>query len=88
MDKLSSLILVAIAIALVIPTLIILKLFKYLNKVTNGLFPYKLQGWYDKLYYFLFWNGTIRYIIESYLAVSLVNLSAIFTDELSWSRPI
>jgi predicted membrane protein len=57
-----------------------LKILKPLSK--------RLTKYYIKLYYALFWNGILRYILESYLAVTLVNLQKIFDAGLIWSNPV
>jgi len=75
-----SLIIIAIGLALLIPAIILCKLLKPLSVLA--------EKYYDKVYYALFWNGILRYILESYFAVVLVNLQEIFIDGLNWSNPV
>jgi len=57
-DKVGSLLLIACGIVLLLLTLSLFKVFK--NRSTI------IRRWYHKIYYALFWNGIIVYILESY----------------------
>jgi hypothetical protein len=75
-----NLIIIAIGLASLIPALILLKILKPFSST--------IEKYYHKVYYALFWNGTLRYILESYLAVVLVNLEQIFVNGLNWSNHV
>jgi hypothetical protein len=72
----------------VILAMIVLDFFERINKLTKGYFKFNFQGWQNRLYYLIFWNGCIRYLMESYLAVMMVNLNAMLNQGLTWSSPI
>jgi len=57
-EKVGSLLLIACGIVLL---LITLSVFKVLKKISK-----RIRRWYYKIYYALFWNGIIVYILESY----------------------
>jgi hypothetical protein len=80
--------LAAICIAFIIPTLMILAILKRCNFKSKGFCQVNYKTWFDKSYYYLFWNGTLRYILESYYGVTLVFLNSIFAVGLDWSKPV
>ena len=79
-DKVGSLLLIACGIVLLLLTLSLFKVFK--KKITI------IRRWYYKIYYALFWNGIIVYILESYQGVTLVNLQFLFSGDINWKNPI
>lgn len=57
-DKVGNFLLVACGIVFLIPTLFIVRV---LSKRKS-----RIRKWYNRLYYSLFWNGIIVYLLESY----------------------
>ena len=48
----------------------------------------RLRKLYNKMYYFLFWNGITVYILESYSGVTLGNLQFLLKSNLNWNNPV
>lgn len=78
-DRIGGLILAAIGLMALLITLALFNVFKKYST--------KVHRWYNKIYFWVFWNGSIRYIIESYAAITNLNLERIFVQGLNWSTP-
>lgn len=41
---------------------------------------------YNKIYYSIFWNSTMRYMLESYIEMTLQSLALIYAAENLWAE--
>ena len=79
-QRLSGLIMIFCGLMLLIPIALILYILKR--------YSIRVHVWYLKIYYWLFWNGSIRYVMESFEAITLLNLERIFIVGLAWYSPV
>lgn len=78
-EKLGPMLLGLIGLGIALVLLIILYIITRVYRLA------KLMQIFDYLYYQVFWNAPFRYLMESYLSITLTTLSLLATDDNLWA---
>ena len=78
-EKLGPMLLGLIGLGIAVVLLIILYIITRVFRLT------KLMQIFDYLYHQVFWNAPFRYLMESYLSITLTTLSLLATDDNLWA---